>query len=217
MQIIKLAIAEDQTILRQGLVKMLREYVEFEIIAVASHGKELLNKIKGKQVDLVLLDEEMPEMDGRQTLTVLNRFYPTVKVILLTIRDSLQNIQRLILSGAKTVVSKSVDVSVLVNAIHDVFETGHFYFGLLTPEFFERALNYPEVKCAVIEGDYLSKREMQIVSLICQGKSNGEMSSELSLSQRTIENHRQRIAKKTGCRTTAELVMYAVRNGIVEL
>jgi DNA-binding NarL/FixJ family response regulator len=108
-------------------------------------------------------------------------------------------------------------LAVLVNVIRDVFETGHFYFGLLTPEFFEMVLNSPEVKSAVIEGDDLSKRERQIVRLICQGKSNGEMSLELSFSQRTIENHRQRISKKTSCRTTEELVIFAIRNGIYEI
>lgn len=217
MQVIKLAIAEDQTIIRQGLVRLLKEYVEFEIIAVARNGKELLNKIKNREVDLVVLDEEMPEMDGRQTLTVLNQYHPSIRVIFLTVRESLSNLRRLILSGAKTVLSKSVDVQVLADAIKEVYTNGFFYYGVLTPDFLTDTFDHPEIKCAVLEGDSLTKREMEIIRLVCEGKSNGEISMELSLSQRTIENHRMRISKKTGCKTTAELVVFAIRNGVYEI
>lgn len=217
MHTIRLAIAEDHTILRQGLVKLLKEHIEIEIIAVANNGKELLKKIKGKEVDLVLLDEEMPEMDGRQTLSALNAYHPEIRVIFLTVRESLLNLKRLILNGARSVLSKSIDVQILVNAIKEVYYNDFFYYGILTPEFLSNVLEHPEIKCAVLEGDSLSKRELEIIYLICEGKSNGEMSLELSLSQRTIENHRQRISKKTGGKTTAQLVVFAIRHGIYEV
>lgn len=217
MQSIKLAIAEDQTIVRQGLVRMLTEYVEFEIIAVACNGKELLQNIKDKEVDLVLLDEEMPEMDGRQTLLVLSQHHPTIRVIFLSVRNSLQHLRRLILSGAKTVLSKSVDLKVLVDAIKEVYYNEFFYHGILTRDFMDEIFNTPEIECAILEGDGLTKRELEVIILICEGKSNGQVSMILSLSQRTVENHRMRISKKTGYKTTAELVIFAVRNGIYEI
>ncbi len=214
---IKIALAEDQTIVREGLIRLLGDYLEFQIVAAARNGKELLQQIKGKEVDLVLLDEEMPEMDGRQTLSILHQFYPTVKVVFLTIRESIFNVRRLVLSGAKSVISKTVDVEVLAAAIKEVHYNEYFCFGLLTPEFLEEIINTPEITCTILEGDSLSKREMEIVVLICEGKSNGEISLILSLSQRTVENHRMRISKKTGCKTTAELVVFAIRNGVYEI
>lgn len=217
MNTIRIAIAEDQTIVRQGLVRLLSDYSEFEVVAVARNGRDLIKKIKNVSVDLILLDEEMPEMDGRQTLTVLTQFYPAIKVVFLTIRESLQNLSRLILSGAKTVINKSVDFEVLVEAIREVYVNEFFCYGNLTPELLSEILNTPEMTCSILKGDGLTKREIEIVQLICEGKSNGEISLGLSLSQRTIENHRQRISKKTGCRTTAELVVNAIRNGIYEI
>lgn len=217
METIRIALAEDLTIIRQGLVRLLRDYAEFEIVASARNGKELLKQIKDKEVDLVLLDEEMPEMDGRQTLTVLSQFYPAVKVIVMTLRDSLLHVRRLILSGAKTVINKSVDIQVLAEAIREVYSNEFFCYGDLTWEFLQDIFETPEQTDLLLQGDTLSKREMQIVRLICDGHSNGEISLKLSLSQRTIENHRQRIAKKTGCHTTAELVVFAIRSGVYEI
>jgi len=217
MRTIRIALAEDQSIVRQGLVRLLSDYVEFQIVAIARNGKELLNKIKNLNVDLILLDEEMPEMDGRQTLSVLNQFYPAIRVIFLAVQDSASHIRRLILGGAKTVINKSADFGILVEAMKSVFRDEFYFHGKMTPELLHEVLETPEMKCAVLEGDGLTKRELEIVHLICEGRSNGEISLDLSLSQRTIENHRQRIAKKAGCKTTAELVVFAIRNGVYEI
>jgi DNA-binding NarL/FixJ family response regulator len=138
-------------------------------------------------------------------------------VIFLTVRDSVLHLRRLILSGAKTVLSKSVDVQVLVDAIKEVYHNEFFYYGMLTRDFMDEIFNTPEIKCSILQGDGLTKREMEVIILICEGKSNGEISMELSLSQRTVENHRMRISKKAGCKTTAELVIFAIRNGIYEI
>lgn len=214
MTTIKIALAEDQTIIREGLVRLLSDYLEFQIVASTRNGKELIDSIEGKEVDLVLLDEEMPEMNGLQTLDFLKKFHPDIKVIFFTIGDSLSNLRSLLLSGAKTVLNKMIGFDVLVDAIRKVYSNDFFYYGILTPEFLLGIDDERKIECSLETGVNLTERETEIIVLICRGRSNGEISAELCLSQRTIENHRMRISKRTGQRTTAELVVFAIRNGL---
>ncbi|NVK64990.1 MAG: response regulator transcription factor [Flavobacteriales bacterium] len=215
MTTIRIALAEDQEIIREGLSRVLGDFLEFQIVASSRNGKELIEAIKEKEVDLVLLDEEMPEMNGLQTLSFLSQFHPNVKVIFLTIAESIQSLRRYLTHGAWTVLSKSVGIDVLVNAIRQVYTNKRFYHGLLTPEFLLEVNSESEEKESLLDKkNVLTEREAEIVVLICKGRSNGEMSLELSLSQRTVENHRMRISKKTQCRTTAELVVYAIKNNV---
>lgn len=217
MTAIRIALAEDQGIIREGLVRLLSDNSEFQVVASSGNGKELINSIQGKGVDLVLLDEEMAEMNGHQTLSFLKEFHPEIKVIFFTLEESLQNLRSLIINGAKTVLNKSVGFEVLVEAIRQVYLNEFFYYGLLTPELLYGIDEEVKHEGAVENRVVLTAREAEIIVLICKGRSNGEISLELCLSQRTVENHRMRISKKTECRTTAELVVYAIRNGVYEI
>ena len=214
MTAIRIALAEDQGIIREGLVRLLSDNSEFHVVASTENGKELINSIQGKGVDLVLLDEEMAEMNGHQTLSFLKEFHPEIKVIFFTIKESIENLRNLILMGAKTVLNKSIGFHVLVEAIRQVYLDGFFFYGKLTPDFLfginAKAKSEGEFEKSVV----LTARETEIIMLICKGRSNGEISLELCLSQRTVENHRMRISKKTGKKTTAELVVYAIKNDI---
>ncbi len=213
-QTIKIAYTEDHCMFRQTMVKSLNAEDGIEVVFEANNGLELLENLKSKKVDVILLDLDMPVMDGREALhTIRKKYSDTVKIIILSLHYNEGYIRKYMLAGANAYLSKEVEYDILVAAITSVHQTGHFFHNEVSPELVAELKSETKNTYPVLEGEPLTEREIEIVKLLCEGLSNLEVSLRLNLSHRTIENHRYRILRKIGGHNGMSIMEYAVRKG----
>jgi two-component system response regulator NreC len=207
---IRIVLADDHVLVRQGL-KSLLEREGFQVVAEASDGQEALRHVKSLQPDIAVMDISMPTLNGLNAAREVSRASPKTKTILLTQHDESQYIRDALEAGVKGYVLKSQVAGDLVLAIRQI-SLGQVYLS-------------PGVSSAIMEA-YQSKsdkaknpltlRERQVLQLIAEGKSTKDVASLLGISVKTAESHRTRLMQKLDIHETASLVLYAVRNGIVQ-
>ena len=217
MGIIRVMIADDHRLFRTGMVAVLKEIKGITVINEAGNGKELLTKLVHNQPDVILMDIKMPEMDGIEATEIVIGRYPHVKVIMLTMHDDEQFITHMVDLGAHGYLLKNADVTELELAIHKVMKQGYYFNDkvsevLLTSLIGKKAKMDKKKK----NGINLSKREHEVLQLICEGFTNSEIAEKLFLSTRTVEGYRYKLCDKVGVKNTAGLVRYAIKNGLVD-
>lgn len=212
---IQLGIVEDHSIVRAGLVSMLKEYERIKILFDVSNGLELLDKLKTNKPDIILLDIEMPRMDGRVALEKIKKNYPKLKVIIITAFSEHAHIVEFIKMGVNSFLPKDCKIDELTEAIYSVQETGT-YFDRHVSNVIAKELAEPSHTHSV-EDASLSKQEIEIIKLICENKTSKEIAAIQSLSLKTIEFHRSKILRKTSSKNVAALVKYALHNKIIKL
>ena len=210
-------IADDHRLFRTGMVAVLKEIKGITVINEAGNGKELLTKLIHEQPDVILMDIKMPEMDGIEATEIVINRYPDVKVIMLTMHDDEQFITHMVDLGAHGYLLKNADVTELELAIHKVMKQGYYFNDkvsevLLTSLIGKKAKMDKKKK----NGINLSKREHEVLQLICEGFTNSEIAEKLFLSTRTVEGYRYKLCDKVGVKNTAGLVRYAIKNGLVD-
>lgn len=213
---IKIFIADDHAIFRDGLRTLLSNISGLEVLEEAANGLEMLKKLETCQPDIILTDISMPEMDGIEaTEKALERF-PDLKIIALTSYTDHIYYYKMIKAGVQGFVLKKAGKDELEEAIHLVME-GKNYF----PQDILRNLVFTLSKkdsVALQEQQItLSKRETEVLELLCQGYTNKEIAKKLHLSHKTVDNHRTNLLSKTGTRNTAHLVMFAIKNHLIEI
>ncbi len=215
--VIKLIIADDHVLYRAGVKAALSIKKDIKVIAEADNGAHLLNILKGIQPDVILLDIQMPIMDGIATLPEIKKLYPKIKVIMLTMMDDQSMITKLMELGANSYLTKTSDSEIIYEAIKTCHEN-EFYFNALT----NKALlnNLRQKPPAVIklqqEDAQLSDKEITVLRLMCEEKSTREIAEAVDLSPRTIEAIRDKLKTKTGAKSTAGLIMFAVKNKLLD-
>lgn len=214
---IRVAHAEDQTILLESLSYMLNQEPDIEVVILARDGKQLLDALKVTETDIVMLDLDMPGIDGKRTFSLLQQFYPQIKIIMFSMHTSYEFVSKYMRNGALAYLQKEIEVKAVVNAIRDVYKKGFHYNNLVTRQFMTKLGKRKVKRVQVIQGERLTPREMEVLQLICKGRTNGEISGLLYISQRTVENHRVRIYKKTGSLTVVDAVVFAIAHGIYKL
>ncbi|MCB0628318.1 MAG: response regulator transcription factor [Lewinella sp.] len=219
MPTIKLAIADDQILFLKGLRLLIRSFENVELIIEASNGKELIEAIALNQPDVILMDLRMPVMDGLEATEKIRELYPDIRIILLTMYDEERLINHMMKVGANGYLLKNEEPEVLKTAIQTVYEK-EFYFN----EYVSKALlkgiqkkHQPVRPWKIQDNLQLTQREMEVLNLICREFTSGEIAEQLFISIRTVENHRNSLLSKTGVRNTAGLIIYAIRNKLVEL
>jgi two-component system response regulator DegU len=215
-QKIKIILAEDQELFRKSLAALLKTKPEFDIVSEAANGKELLDQLKQSHVDVVLLDIEMPVMDGKTALEIMRKRFPDVKVIVLSIHADMHLMSDFMSHGASSYLCKNCDVQTLYKAIHVVKNEGYFFDNstskaLLDTMLRDRPGNTP------FSDVRFNERETDILKRICDGKTNKEIASCLHLSASTIDFHRSKIYSKANCSNVTELLKYALKHGLVAL
>ncbi|XOV69343.1 MAG: response regulator [Fluviicola sp.] len=210
---IRIAIAEDHDLMRQGLVSLLDSEEHISVVFDVENGALLFDELKKKKVDVVLLDLEMPVLNGHQALKILSTRYPEIAVIVVSMHYSDGFISESISAGAKGFLPKNCDIDKVVDAIYAVHEQGYYFDDKISKALLNRIINSEGPKSKFSQ-DPLTSREHQIVELVCSGKTNKEIANILCLSVRTIEVHRNTINKKTNTRNIASLVTYAIKNGL---
>jgi DNA-binding NarL/FixJ family response regulator len=215
---IRVIIADDHVLYRAGVKTSLSVRNDIKVIAEADNGMHLLNLIKNIDADVVLLDIQMPIMDGIATLPELKKIAPHTKVIMLTMVDDNSMITKLMELGANSYLTKTSDSEIIYEAIKTCHEQ-EYYFNSLTNK---ALLSNLKQKNPVLpqqlspQEAQLNDKETTILRLMCEEKSTKEIADLVDLSPRTVEAIRDRLKVKTGSKTTAGLIMYAVKHKIIE-
>ena len=213
---INIAIVDDHVIMRQGLISLLAEYEEINILFDANNGKELMDNLKSSKPDIVLLDIAMPVMNGKEALEKMQLKYPNIKVIIMTNYFHDGHIIEFIKAGACSFLPKNCNIDKLLDALNYVYEHGYFYENRISAAMASLLKKTP-TNNKVVADTAFTKQEIKIVKLVCIKKTNAEIADELCVSVRTIESHRYNISKKTNTNTPIDLIEYAEKNGILNL
>ncbi|MEY4660697.1 MAG: hypothetical protein RLZZ42_649 [Bacteroidota bacterium] len=213
---IKVAIADDHVLFRAGVKSALSVHKDIKMIAEADNGMQLLTVLKHVQPDVILLDIQMPIMDGINTLPEIKKLYPEIKVIMLTMHNDHSMISKLMELGANSYLTKNSDSEIIYQAVKTVHEQ-EYYFNQLTNKALIDGLRVKRQAEASLPVDAkLSDKEISILRMICEEKSTKEIADLVELSPRTVEAIRDKLKVKTGAKSLAGLVMYAVKSGIIE-
>ena len=213
--VIKVAIADDHTLFRTGVKTSLSSRKDIQMVAEAENGMQLLNLLKHIHPDVVLLDIQMPIMDGLSTLPEIKKLYPDVKVIMLSMHNDHSMITRMMEIGANSYLTKESDSETIYQAIVTCYQQ-EFFFNDLTNKALLNGLRQKKPNEMVTPDVHLSEKELTILKLMCEEKSTKEIADMVDLSPRTVEAIRDKLKTKTGVKSMAGLVMYAVKAGIVE-
>lgn len=210
---IRLALVDDQKLFRGGLRMILSDREDFDVVFEASNGKQFFERLAFEPVDVVILDVEMPVMDGIETLTILKDKFPDIHVIMLTMHDSERLINHLMQLGASGFLLKDENPEVVRTAVERVSQEGIFFRDYVSKALLKGGRQKPD--SSKYGGPDITGRELQVLTLICQEFTSKEIAEKLFISSRTVEGHRRSLQDKTGARNIVGLVLYAVKNGIV--
>lgn len=215
--LIRVIIADDHVLYRAGVKTALSSKKDIKVIAEADNGSHLLNLLKGIVPDVILLDIQMPIMDGITALPEIKKLYPTIKIIMLTMMDDQSMITKLMELGANSYLTKTSDSEIIYEAIKTCHEH-EFYFNSLTNKALLNNLRQkiPSSIKLQQEDAALTEKEITVLRLMCEEKSTREIAEAVELSPRTIEAIRDKLKMKTGAKSTAGLIMFAVKNKLLD-
>ena len=211
---IKLALADDQVMFRRGLVMLLRDMPDAQVVFECSNGEELLTGLKGNAIDIVLLDLEMPVLNGMDTMKRLRAEHPDVKVIVLSMHGEEKFIVHLMELGANGYVLKTAEPDEIENAVRSVSTSGYHFSEMVSRVMLHGLVKKEKIKPTFSDVEPLTERELDVLRLICQELTTTEIAGKLFLSPRTVEGYRNNILQKIGARNTAGIVVYAMSKGI---
>jgi len=215
MSQIKIAIVDDHSIFIKGLRTLLKKYNTIKIIMEAENGMDFIEKLKIDVPDIVLLDVDMPKMDGIATTAYLTKQYPNIRVIILTHHNSEEIMLHLIELGARGFLLKNNGIETIIDAIFSVKENGYFFNDKVPRAIVKELMTNKKIIPRFAKVN-LTSRESNVLQLIVKEKSNIEIGEELFIDTKTVETHKKNIIKKTGAKNIIGAVMYAVKNGLVE-
>ena len=212
---IKIALVDDHTLFRTGLKGLLAQRDDFKIVADVGSGMEFLKLLPELDVDVVFMDIAMPEMDGAETTRLALKLKPDMRVITLSMFGDDHYYTLMVQSGASGFLLKDSDIEEVYSAV-DAVMAGDNYFSAILYGSLVRNMSRTETT-KIDDEDALSEREIEILVEVCAGLSNQEIADKLFISKRTVDKHRANILEKTGCKNTANLVVYAIKNRLVEI
>lgn len=210
---IKVLIADEQKIHREGLYSLLNNDPEISVVGEACNGREIITFLSTQKADVVILDVNMPQMNGLETTRYIKENFSDVKVLVLTRLEHEHYVSQFFENGAKAYLIRNTDKATLLNTIKKI-HTGDTY---LSPEITQAIVkNLKDNAQGLKNGIPLTKREIEVLHLIAEGLTNQEIADKFSTSRRTIESHRKNLIEKTGVKNTASLIKYAFTNGLMK-
>ncbi len=208
----RIILVDDHSLFRNGLRGLLEHCAGCHVVGEAGSGEEFLAMIDSVEADIVFMDFAMPGLDGAQTTERALARHPELRIITLSMFGEESYYSRMVEAGAKGFLLKDSDIGDVLEAIDTVMAGGSYFSPQLLSSLTGRMRTREDAP-----DEQLSSREREILVAVCQGLSNQEIADALFISKRTVDKHRANILEKTGCKNTASLVVYAIRNGIVEL
>lgn len=213
MEKTRIIIADDHQLFRNGLKLLLNSFPEFEVTGEASNGEEFLKLLKTAPADIALMDINMPEMDGIEATRRGLKICPGINIIALSMYGEEEYYYKMVDAGAKGFLLKDSDISEVKEAILTVIKGGSYFSQELLYHVIQK-IKHRELES---KSANLSKREKEVLLKICEGLSNQEIADSLFISKRTVDKHRANLLGKTNSKNTASLILFAIRNKLIEI
>jgi len=213
MEKTRIIIADDHQLFRNGLKILLNAFPEFEVTGEASNGEEFLKILRDNRAEIALMDINMPEMDGIEATRKGIQLNPEIKIIALSMYGEEEYYYKMIDAGAKGFILKDSDISEVREAILTVNKGGSYFSQELLYHVIQK-IKHRESESKLAN---LSKREKEILMKICEGLSNQEIADTLFISKRTVDKHRANLLGKTNSKNTASLILFAIKNKLIEI
>jgi DNA-binding NarL/FixJ family response regulator len=216
---LKIAIADDHKLFRKSLAALLGTFDGVTVVFETDKGSEYLELLKSHEVDIALLDIQMPEMDGYKLCGNVIKANPDIKVLMISQLSSKETIKHVMQSGAHGFVTKNSEPEQLELAIRNLDGDG-FYLGPELGSVLKDLMLYQQSQPSTDfqpDSNFLTDREKEIIGLICKGKSSAEIADELFIHQRTVETHRQRMITKVGAKNFIGVIVFALKHNLLEI
>ena len=212
---INIILADDHQLIIDGISNLLENETGINIVATCNNGVQVLDELPNHNVDVLLLDLDMPEMNGLQCAEEVQQRFSNVKIAILTMHHEKALIQKFIELGVKGYFLKTIQKDELIHAIKTIAKGGEYFPSDVTKALLQKQTITPSVTQSPLIAS-LTEREIEIIRLVSQGLSNKEIAEKLFISPRTADTHRTNIMKKLDLHNVAELVRFAFQNKIVE-
>jgi two-component system response regulator NreC len=217
MKKIRLLVADDHKIFRQGITKLLEQEPDLQVVGEAADGREAVKKATELKPDLVLMDIAMANLNGLEATKQIKKVLPETKIIMVTMHKNEEYILQSFQAGASGFILKEGAVEELVNAIRSIYQDKSFLSPTISKTLIDAYLRKMETGKTETPFDLLTDREREVLQLIAEGYTNREVAKALFISVKTVEAHRAHIMQKLNIHDVAKLVKYAIQKGLVDL
>lgn len=215
---IKVVLVDDHILLRNGLANLISSFDRYDVLFEANNGKDFLARLRATNLpDIVLLDINMPEMDGYETSLWLKKNHPQIKVLALSMYDNEASIIRMLKNGAKGYILKDIDPLEFKAALDSLVRKGFYYSDLVTGKLIHAVNSFEEPKSTGKTLIQLNDRELEFLKLACTEMTYKEIADKMFVSPRTVDGYRDSLFEKLNCKTRVGLVMYAIKTGMVNV
>jgi DNA-binding NarL/FixJ family response regulator len=215
MKPIRILLADDHTVVRKGLRLLLESQPDFQVIADAANGRETVALAERHTPDVVVMDVAMPELNGIEAARQISAKLPHTAIVFLSMHSDEGYVLKALKSGARAYLLKDSAENDLINAVKAVREGKAFFSPAISKMLIEDYMRQMQQRAVEDSYDLLTTREREILQLFAEGKNNKDVANMLNLSLYTVETHRSNILKKLNLHSTAELILYAVRKGVI--
>ena len=213
---IKIVLVDDHKLVVEAYESLLNETPNFKVIGKAYNGKQALELIKKIKPQVILLDANMPVMSGFETLKIIQKKHPTIKVIILTMHKAVEHMYHYVANGAHAFLGKECESEELIKAINTVSTEGYYFSSTVSKALIKNTITRADFEKTFLKLR-LTAREIDILKLICEDISNEDIAKRLDISANTIKFFRKNIYKKTNAKSVIGLIKYAIQNGIVAI
>ena len=220
MKNINIAIADDEQLFRSGIRFLLERESNFNVVFEAENGQQLIDFVSTTEVfpDIILMDLKMPEVNGIEATKTIHKAHPDIKIIALTSYDGKSFITNMIDVGASSYLLKNTSPKMVIHTVNEVFEKGFYYDEKVLKIIHENIISSSGKRIkSDLDKNLLSKREIDVLELICDQKTTTEIAEKLFISPRTVEGHRNNLLLKTQSKNVAGLVIYGIQKKLIEI
>jgi DNA-binding NarL/FixJ family response regulator len=213
---INVAIADDHKIFRKGVILSLRAYNNIHFILEAENGEELIKGIEKEQPDIVLMDLKMPVKDGIETTKYLNKHFPSVRILILTMFEDERFVGHLMDSGANGYLLKSTEPAEIKQGIMDVMKTGFYLNNFVNRVLIKKNYSKQKFNVNLSSEIVVSEREKEVLTLVCMEFTAQEIAQKMDISARTVEAIKDRLMERFGVKNSVGLVFFAMKNSLID-
>lgn len=216
---IKIILSDDEELFRKGILFLLQREPNFEIIFEASNGEELVEYLinSNNYPDIILMDLKMPLLNGVEATKIIHKKFPSIKTIALTSYNTQSFIANMINVGASSYLVKNASPKEMIFTINEVFDKGFYYNENVMKVIHQDIISSSQSTKSNLDEDFLTNREKEVLSLICNQLNTAEIAEKLFISPRTVEGHRNNLLLKTESKNMAGLVVFAIQNKIIQI
>jgi two-component system response regulator NreC len=215
MKKLRILLADDHIVMRTGLRALLERQPELEVVGESENGRETVELVASLRPDVVVMDVGMPILNGIEATQMIASKHPTTAVVILSMHADESYVMRALKAGARGYLLKDSAAVDLISAVHAVSQNKSFFSPKVSRILAEDYVRVLKQKGALDSYDLLTSREREILQLLAEGKANKEVAAALNISPYTVETHRSHILEKLNLHNPAELILYAVRKGII--